>query len=233
MDLALATTPLTALLAGMVTSIHCAGMCGPLTCAMFCRRDAAAKPPFLPFGIYHAGRTLAYALLGGILATFGASAAHWISASPARILPWAFAVLFFAFALGLEKHIPQPRFATALLARAPFLRAGGAGSAVALGLATPLFPCGPLYALLGVSLFAGGFANGALLMTAFALGTIPFYFLLQSQYVRFHNRLNPTVLQRVQRGTALVAALLLSARALAGRGTGFAAIDCFLCLPGN
>lgn len=233
MDFSLATTPLTALLAGMVTSIHCAGMCGPLTCAMFCPQDRTGTPPFLPFAVYHAGRLATYTLLGGILAAFGAPAAHWLSASPAKLLPWAFAVLFLAFALGLEKRIPQPRFAAAWIAHASFLQPGGTGSAVALGIATPLFPCGPLYALLGVSLFAGSFANGMLLMAAFTLGTIPLYFLLQSQYLRFRSRLSPVVLRRVQRGTALVAALLLSARALAGQGTGFAAIDCFLCLPGK
>ena len=98
-----------------------------------------------------------------------------------------------------------------------------------LGLATPFLPCGPLYAVFAVALFAGSFLNGAQLMATFALGTMPLYWLLQSQYFRIQRRFSPGALQWTRQGLALVSALLLVARALSSPGDHLSKITCIFC----
>ncbi|HRJ73665.1 MAG TPA: sulfite exporter TauE/SafE family protein, partial [Terrimicrobiaceae bacterium] len=53
--------PAAACLAGLITSLHCLGMCGPISCAACLRRgaDLAAAAG------YHAARVASYALAGG------------------------------------------------------------------------------------------------------------------------------------------------------------------------
>ncbi len=220
MDATSFATPLAAFVAGLVTSVHCAGMCGPLTCAAF-GQCGSVRPPLA----YHAARTAAYALAGGLLASVGGGAAALFAGSPTRWLPWAFAVLFLLVAFGLEKRIPAPAFLSRLLLRWRLKAAGGGGAAL-LGVLTPFLPCGPLYLALGVALLAGSFANGAMLMGAFAIGTIPLLFVAQTQFHRIP--LSPRNLQRLRRGLAFASAMLLLWRGWAG-GSGLETGGCPLC----
>ena len=98
-----------------------------------------------------------------------------------------------------------------------------------LGLSTPFLPCGPLYAVFAVALFSGSFLNGAKLMAIFALGTMPLYWLLQSQYFRLQRRFSPGALQWTRQGLALASALLLVARAISSPGEHLSKISCLFC----
>jgi sulfite exporter TauE/SafE len=64
-------------------------------------------------------------------------------------------------------------------------------TAAALGFATPLLPCGPLYFILAAALLAGSALRGAEFMLAFGLGTVPLLWLAQSQFHRLQARLSP------------------------------------------
>ncbi|HEY3532205.1 MAG TPA: sulfite exporter TauE/SafE family protein, partial [Casimicrobiaceae bacterium] len=55
----------------------------------------------------------------------------------------------------------------------PLLRAPGATGRVTMGLAWGLMPCALVYTVLPLALLAGGPAQGALVMLAFGLGTLP------------------------------------------------------------
>src|SRR5581483_3142093 len=160
------TTPLAA---------FCAGMCGLLTCAMF---GACAKSET---AVYQGARVLAYSVLGGMLAVAGYPAARLFTSSPARLMPWAFALVFIALAFGLEKRIQQPAFISRIFLKLRFGSKNRTQFAALLGAVTPLFPCGPLYLLLGIALVSGSFFAGATLMASFALGTLPLYWLVQMQ----------------------------------------------------
>ena len=215
-------TPFTAFVAGLVTSVHCTAMCGPLTCAAFGR----ARTVWAPL-VYHGLRTASYCLAGGALGMAGWRAAALFSATPARVLPWAFALLFLAFAFGLEKWIPQPKAVSALLFRFRLATMRPGAVAAVLGFFTPLLPCGPLYLVLGVAVLAGSFQAGALLMAGFALGTVPIPFLLQTQFARLP--FSPTALQRIRQGLALISAALLVWRAVAGANGLSAPMHCPAC----
>ena len=215
-------TPFAAFIAGLITSIHCTGMCGPLTCAAFGRTGTA----WTPFA-YQAARVTSYTLAGGLLGLMGERAAALFSTTPARLLPWAFALLFLAFAFGLEKRIPQPKAVSALLFRFRLASMRPGAIAVVLGFFTPLLPCGPLYLVLGVALLAGSFLGGATLMASFAAGTVPLLLVVQTQFARVP--FSPLALQRTRQSLAFISAALLVWRAIAGADGLSAPMHCPAC----
>jgi sulfite exporter TauE/SafE len=67
MELAAVNTPTAALIAGLVTSLHCTGMCGPLACMLLpVRKDAAAggADATTVGAVYHVTRLFGYTALG-------------------------------------------------------------------------------------------------------------------------------------------------------------------------
>jgi sulfite exporter TauE/SafE len=79
-------------------------------------------------------------------------------------------------------------------------------------LLTPFLPCGPLYAVFIALMASGSAARGAEAALAFGLGTVPLLWLAQHQFHRLRLKLTPIRLARLQRGLALVTALLLAWR---------------------
>jgi sulfite exporter TauE/SafE len=187
-------TPLAALAAGVATSVHCTAMCGPLACAMRVR----------PLE-YHATRLISYAMAGALCGAAGQSVAAVLQGSTARMVPLVFAAVLIVLGLGLEKRLPQPRFAAGLLLRARLNRS--------LGWLTPLLPCGPLWLMLGAAAITATWWSGALHMAAFAAGTIPLPLLLQTQALRLQSRFSPVAARWTQQGLAFVSAGLLIWRA--------------------
>ena len=188
-------TSLAALAAGLVTSVHCTAMCGPLVCAL------RARPLE-----YHSSRFLSYAAAGAFCGAGGQGIAALLQGSMARIVPWGFALALIALGFGLERRLPQPRFVASLLFRARLNRS--------LGLLTPLLPCGPLWLILGASAFTGSWWRGGLHMAGFAAGTIPLPLLIQMNAARLQQRLSPLSLRWTQQALAFGCAGLLVWRAL-------------------
>ena len=195
MDASLLTTPAAAFFAGLATSLHCAGMCGPLACAVRCQ----------PVN-YHGTRLIAYTAAGALFGGFGWSLRGYFDNSAAHWVPWLLAAVLVAIAFGLDKRIPQPRFVRRVLLRARLNRT--------LGWLTPLLPCGPLWLMYGVAILTGSAATGALLLASFAAGTIPLFWLLQAGVLKLQQRTRITWLPRMQQFLALAAAILLVWRTL-------------------
>jgi hypothetical protein len=195
MDASAASTPLAAFVAGLVTSIHCAGMCGPLACA------TRARPL-----TYHGSRVVSYALAGALLGAAGQTVLPLLDSHPARFVPWLLAAILVLVAFGLDKRIPQPRFLSRLLLR---VRLGSS-----LGWLTPLLPCGPLWLMFGVAILAASWWQGALLLASYSAGTVPLFWVVQAQFLRLQRGSSPLLL-RTQQGLALLGAGLLVWRSLA------------------
>jgi sulfite exporter TauE/SafE len=209
----LALDPLLAALAvGFATSLHCGGMCGPLSCAML--KPGPGTSPRTALALYHGMRTISYVLLGGLLGAIGKGVASTLSSDFTRALPWLLAGVLLVIGLGLERWIPQPKFFGTLLMRMKLHTLSAAKRLALLGFVTPLLPCGPLYLAFATALAAGTFLNGSLLMLAFAVGTIPLYAFLQTRYFALSQRWSPQTLLWLRRGVALVAAVLVAARAM-------------------
>mgnify|MGYP003673030112 CR=1 FL=1 len=209
-----------AFVAGLVTSVHCVGMCGPLSCSWALTQKKGAGPEaFLAAtGAYHSARLLAYALLGLTAGFVGAMPMEWIGGSGWRVLPWLLVAAFAFFALGLDRFLPKPVFLSRPLRRFQerAFRQSGLMRAGLLGLATPLLPCGPLYLMLLLAMANGSAAKGAEFALAFGLGTLPLLWLAQTQLHRLSARLKPVTLKRVQRGLAFAAAAVMAWRLATG-----------------
>ncbi len=203
-------TTVGALVAGLVTSVHCVGMCGPIACGLSAM-PASESERMLAATSYHGARLTSYAIIGAVCGTIGRQPLQWIFHSPAVILPWMLAGLFLMFAFGLEKRLPRPAVLLKFAARWRFktARLTPIRSGLVLGSLTPLLPCGPLYLLFGASLLSGSGWRGAEFALAFGLGTVPLLWLAQTQLHRMKRRVSPLVMVRIQRSLALTAALVM------------------------
>lgn len=203
-------TSLAACAAGLVTSVHCLGMCGPLACGV-AAGPATEGERVAAGATYHAARLFSYGMIGAVFATIGRKPLEWFFHSPMVLLPWVLAIVFLIFAFGWEKKLPRPRFLLILSTRLRWnvSRLAPVRRALAIGLLTPLLPCGPLYLLFGACLIAGSAAKGAEFALAFGLGTVPLLWLAQSRVSWLGRKLGPARLRTLQRGLALASALLI------------------------
>lgn len=219
MELAAVNSPATAFLAGLVTSLHCAGMCGPLACGLMPVR-ADRGDPHLIATAYHVARLVAYAGLGALAGGLGRAPLTWVSQSGLRWLPWVLVLFFVALAFRWDRHLPKVAALGRMVWRVQAWMRGRSRveAAAALGLATPLLPCGPLYFLLALALLAGSALHGAEVMLAFGLGTVPLLWLAQSQFHWVRRKLSPLWLDRTRIALALVTAVTIGWRLRATLG---------------
>jgi len=212
MESASVTSPAAAFIAGLVTSIHCAGMCGPLACAIVPVRRERGDPSTAATA-YHLARLAGYSALGTLAGGLGRMPLTWLSQSALKWLPWLGVLFFLSLAFSWERRLPGipvlGRLAFRLSGR---LRGRPMAQAAALGMATPLFPCGPLYFVVAMALLSGSALRGAELMLAFGLGTVPLLWLAQTQLGRLQRRLPPRWAERCRVGLALAAALVTAWR---------------------
>lgn len=203
----------TALIAGLITSVHCVGMCGPLSCAFAPRRDEAASIPVI-LTSYHLAKLLAYSVVGGIAGGFGSIAMDFLQTSWLRFLPWILVLFFVLVAFRLDRFLPKPQWLGGLYRRvnARMQKLSKPVAAIVIGLSTPLLPCGPLYMIFGLAMFSGSALRGVEFALGFGLGTLPLLWLAQTQFMRMNRSVGMKWLPRLQRTVALIAALVIAWR---------------------
>ncbi|MDH4180716.1 MAG: sulfite exporter TauE/SafE family protein [Betaproteobacteria bacterium] len=182
------TALIAAFLAGLLGGLHCMAMCGGYVGAL------AAAPVNGPKPILH-GRALlvrhavpnlarlsSYVALGALFGAAGGSAlgAQWPAVQRglyvvANLLLFALAV---AVASGRSPFAVLERAGLALYRRilpaaGRLGRGRGLAPRVALGFLWGLTPCGLVYSVLPVAMLAGSAADGAWIMLAFGVGTLP------------------------------------------------------------
>jgi uncharacterized protein len=163
----------TAFILGLVGSLHCAGMCGPLALAL---PPAGNTAPAYVLGrvAYNLGRMVTYCALGLVFGLVGATL--WL----AGIQRWASIALGVALLLGLFASRKLVRWNPVLLVvdwlksrMAGLLRRRSLVSLGVLGLLNGLLPCGLVYAACAGATATGGVLAGAQYMAAFGAGTVP------------------------------------------------------------
>ncbi len=202
-----------AFVAGLVTSVHCVGMCGPLGCSLVTMRAGQGERQLAAVA-YHGGRMASYVALGAIVGMLGYLPMSRLADSPAVVVPWFLVIALLLIGLGLDRKMPRPAFLMRRMARLR-LRVGRMSATrggLLLGLATPMLPCGPLYVMLGIALVSGSALRGAEFMFAFAMGTVPLLWVAQNRMGILQQKLGPGGMAAVQRGVAVLAALVLAWR---------------------
>lgn len=227
-------TTAAAFMAGLVTSLHCTVMCGPLSCAWAVNSSAGNAIFIRDTTFYHGARLAAYGLAGAAAGAVGELPLRFFQHGPGLVLPWLIVILFALVGMGLDAYIPKPVFLAGALRSVQhraFKMKSGLRAAL-LGLATPLLPCGPLYLMLGLAMVNGSALKGGGFSMAFGLGTLPLLALAQTQLHWLGGRISPAKLRSLQRGLALVTAVVLAWRlrdTLGGLPEGEAPSCCHVC----
>src|SRR3954468_13085541 len=106
MELAAINSPGAAFVAGLITSLHCAGMCGPLACSLMPVRGDRADAQTVST-VYHVARLGGYTMLGALAGGLGSTPLSWVSQSALRWLPWVLVLFFVGLALRWDRHLPK------------------------------------------------------------------------------------------------------------------------------
>ena len=181
---------ISAWLAGLLGGAHCVAMCGGFIAVLAAPREPSGAAPLRSSATlvawqvpYHGGRIASYALVG---AAFGAVGGLALAAPGLLSLQRGLYVIANAFLLALALAIVGGSAHTGWLQRAgaglfsrilPAVRSlrarDGVPARIGLGLVWGLVPCGLTYSVLPLALFAGSALDGAAVMLAFGVGTLP------------------------------------------------------------
>jgi len=171
-----------ALLAGLLGSAHCLGMCAGISGLFAVHSNIASLRNELPFALtYNLGRVISYAILGLVVASFGSVI---VKASPnlaggIRLLSGVVIILVglkVAFDLRILNAIERmgatlwSRIAPAAKSLVPVT---SLPRALGLGLVWGWLPCGLVYSVLLIAATSAEPLRGAIIMIAFGLGTMP------------------------------------------------------------
>lgn len=156
---------------GVITSIHCVGMCGGIMLSQSIGKESMNKfEAIKPALLYNAGRVIAYTILGGVIGAIGSVFALSLTAKAALQLFAGVFMIMMGFNMAGFKvfrkfQIKLPNVSCRAMSkpRAPFF----------VGLLNGLMPCGPLQTMQIFALGTGSAAAGALSMFMFSIGTVP------------------------------------------------------------
>ncbi|MDP2759025.1 MAG: sulfite exporter TauE/SafE family protein [Sideroxyarcus sp.] len=167
---------------GLLSGVHCLGMCGSIVGIFTTQvpRDRARWPFHLA---YSSGRITSYAVAGALVGAVGQAGMLLRDQVPVQHLLFALSSLmlvmlglYLAGVWGAVRRLEQlgsglwrrlQPFTTRLLPVNTVPRALG------LGVLWGWLPCGLVYSVLVTALASGSAGQGALIMAAFGLGTLP------------------------------------------------------------
>lgn len=162
-----------AFLMGLTGSLHCAGMCGPITLVIPFQMLQGYKK-WLGIALYHFGRITVYALLGVLIhsfkSIFNPQVQQYISIVSGALLLLLGLLYFFPHSK-LQIALPWTKWVRDNLGK--LMSKPGLTSLLGMGMLNGLLPCGLVYMALSTTVTASSLTGAILLMYAFGLGTTP------------------------------------------------------------
>jgi sulfite exporter TauE/SafE len=176
---------------GLVGSLHCLGMCGPLVLAYSLNLRGGdgfrIGQNSLHHSLFHLGRLTTYGFLGALAALlFYLADLDRFFVQIRGSMTLLGGVLMIGIGLVLLRILPLPQGMSHLLAgsgtrwsgrMASLFQSRELKSKVVLGLATGFLPCGLSWAMIVKAATTQHVGSGFLTMVAFGLGTVPALFL--------------------------------------------------------
>jgi hypothetical protein len=217
---------------GLISSLHCIGMCGPLVLALPLQGLSGAHR-MISTGLYHGGRIGMYAGLGLLSGLLGHRIyiAGWqqgvsIGLGTAILLSlgWKWMRRLFS----IRKILFPGKFYNML--RQWILRlwqSPSTGNFFLLGVANGLLPCGMVYFAVAGALSLSGISQGLLFMVSFGTGTLPLLLLLSY----FGHQVRPNFRVSFQKGLPFLIAIMAVLLILRGLNLGIPYISPIL--PGE
>ncbi|WP_458629255.1 sulfite exporter TauE/SafE family protein [Winogradskyella sp. PC D3.3] len=205
---------------GLLGSLHCVGMCGPIAFMLPVDRSNSFKK-VSQIAIYHIGRLLAYSLIGLFFGLLGKS---FYLFGIQQQLSIFIGVIMIIIVLLPHKTIGKYNLSKPLyriiskvkssLGKA--LKKKTADTFLTIGFLNGFLPCGLVYMAVFGSIATGSLIEGSLYMILFGLGTIP----LMTTAIYLGKFLNSTIKQRIQKAIPVFVIVIGLLFILRGLGLG-------------
>ncbi len=162
---------------GAAGSLHCAGMCGPLSLALPVQHFSPVNK-FLALFLYQVGRVITYSVIGLLFGLAGrrlfiSGYQQWFSIGMG-IFVLALAGLYFLSKKRIHLSFLSPFYQSVQGIIMRILRSStSVMSFLLLGMANGLLPCGMVYIALATSLSFAQIGESVLFMAMFGAGTLP------------------------------------------------------------
>ena len=163
---------------GLLTGLHCIGMCGSFVIGYTAKDAKIGRPIFRSHLMYGIGKTLSYALFGLLFGLVGSMiqitplvSGISISIAGTFLIIYGLSILNIFSVLKLFR-INQPTFISGLITKI-----NNSNSPLIIGfLSGFILGCGPLQAMYMLAAGSGTALEGAKILTLFGLGTLPALF---------------------------------------------------------
>ena len=164
-------------LMGLLGSVHCIGMCGPLMMALPISHKTSFQKIVALF-LYHVGKILSYSILGILLGLFGSQFPVFGFQRNISIVLGVTMLLYVLYVFVLKpRHIqwwPLSSVYNLIVQKlSKLFKSNSIFSFLMIGMLNGLLPCGMIYLALSSSLATQNILHGGLLMAFFGLGTVP------------------------------------------------------------
>jgi uncharacterized protein len=198
---------------GAAGSLHCVGMCGPLSLALPLHHLTAVKK-FVSLLLYQAGRIITYSTIGLLFGLAGrriyiAGYQQWFSIIMG-IIVLSLAMLYFIQKKVVHLKLLNGFYSFIQQQISRLLKSGsGISGFLLLGMANGLLPCGMVYIALAATLSFTGVMQSVSFMAMFGAGTLPAMILVgyAGQWVKPQIRF--TIRKLIPVFTALMGVLLI------------------------
>lgn len=172
---------LAAFILGLLGSLHCVGMCGPIALAIPVKRDKSSS---LVGGIliYNFGRAFTYSVLGAISGLAGSAIQFAVGQRTLSISAGIIVlIVLLAGFFGKKMQLPLPVLNVLSKTKSSLgklFQQHRPDALLLIGVLNGLLPCGLVYAGLAGAAASGTFFHGAIFMFVFGIGTTPAMFML-------------------------------------------------------
>jgi hypothetical protein len=189
-----------AFVVGLMGAGHCIGMCGGISAVISMNSSKDDTPRWTYILLYNMGRIMSYStfgfIIGGLFVSIASTSGSYSALVYLRIFAgllmcllalyianwWKGLVYIEVIGKKLWQYI-SPLTKPLLPLKTPY-------HAIPFGFLWGWLPCGLVYSTLSWAAVSGGALNGALVMFAFGLGTLPAMFLVGIGAHTFHTLIN-------------------------------------------
>lgn len=158
-------------IAGLLTSIHCVGMCGGIMLSQVVGKESPNKLEAIkPSLLYNIGRVISYTILGAVIGAVGS--VFSLSFKSKAFVQIAAGLFMIVMGLNMSGFSVFRKFQVKMpISFCKFKNKSS--SPFIVGLLNGFMPCGPLQTMQIFALGTGSPVKGALSMLIFSLGTVP------------------------------------------------------------
>lgn len=209
-----------ALILGLLGSLHCVGMCGPIAFMLPVDRTNSFKK-ISQITTYHFGRLLAYSIIGLAFGLIGKSLYIFGMQQQLSITIGIIMIILVLIPYKILGKYNLSRPLNKLISKVKSslgkaLKKKTTDTFLTIGFLNGFLPCGLVYMAVFGAVATGNLLEGSLYMVLFGLGTIP----LMTTAIYLGKFLNSTVKQRIQKAIPVFIVIIGVLFILRGLGLG-------------